>query len=1083
MKKYIIGLDLGINNVGYSIVDQDTNKIIKTGVRLYSPANKAEEKRSARNTRRRMKRKDNRINEVLKLFESVNFPGENTIDVNLLEKRIQGLKAKLEKQEIVNIICYYMSHRGYIPFGDEERELVDLQGMYPCEYYQKLSQEIGKHRALNKVINHIDLEKELTDLLTKQIIFYPELNQIKGSKEEKEGILWIFSRKRKFWEGPGSINSFTPYGRFKNEEDVEEYNQLKKTGKEKYLFEDLIGHCKIYINEKCVPKSNFLAEKFNLLNDFINIRVLNSDNIKTTSLIDYNKDKDEYKLSTGALEEIIKYCLNFEGTLSYTKVLKEVLGLTKDDIAGYRIKKDGKPVFSLMNSYRIVINNFKNNNLNFDWLIVDNYRNYNQLIEILALAPGKVEIEKMLSPIHKCTEEELNTIKVIKDKLKKDGLLEYHSLSYKALERATNDMLSMNMNFMQVSQKNDYEKESREYFVKNYGSSEGKLLMTTKYIDDIIASPQVKKTLKQSIKIINAIIKEQGGFPEVIAIESTKEMNGDELKKEIENNQKINEKLREEAKKILENLYSNDKITENMIERVKLYQETNGECPYCGKNININDVLNNTIEVEHILPISESADNSQDNKTISCRDCNSKKSNRTPYNFLSKSEFEQFENRVLKYKISENKINNFLTKDDINKHKIRFFNRNLRDTAYATKELVNQVHLFNEFLKLNLNNTEIKTLSTPGQLTHDIRSKWNLKKDRDDGKYHHAVDASIVAGIATTKIGEVIIESQNDKQFWINKKEAMAKIPEYLKNFSLSNMKDEINKIKSDNDINISMQVIKNPNRQIADANINSYIKKEEDYYKIRQINDIYAPNLIRKDEDKKKLDVLFDEKNSTRTLLCQDKDPKLFAYLKEIYEKYQHDKDNPFRLFCEERLNEGEEFSYLKHGIKTPSKNNKGVIIKKLRYMKSTNSPFLLEKNNINKKENTYIGLDSVGIYCTRLFWDKDLRQIIFIPVYVPCVNFQTRQINQEHKLYKYYTDQLKERNVEFIVDLFYGNYLKIEKSNGDVLYECVAGYHKASKSLQCKSGKYLSPKDKFTLYDTDILGNRKKRLTWPKD
>ena len=28
-KKYIIGLDLGINNVGYSVVDEETKKILK----------------------------------------------------------------------------------------------------------------------------------------------------------------------------------------------------------------------------------------------------------------------------------------------------------------------------------------------------------------------------------------------------------------------------------------------------------------------------------------------------------------------------------------------------------------------------------------------------------------------------------------------------------------------------------------------------------------------------------------------------------------------------------------------------------------------------------------------------------------------------------------------------------------------------------------------------------------------------------------------------------------------------------------------------------------------------------------------
>ena len=1081
VKDYVIGLDLGINNVGYSVIDKETKEIIKKGVRLYSEASNAEERRVARNTRRRIKRKDNRVQECLKIFETIHFPNKNTIDSDLLKKRIKGLQTKLEKQEIVNICCYFMSHRGYIPFGDEERNLVELNGLYPCEYYQEIKKEYGKYRALEKVVSHEELLKELEAILQKQKEFYPELQKILSNEEK--GLIPLFNRKRKFWEGPGSENSFSPYGRFKNENDTVEYQKLKQQGKEKYLFEELIGHCSIYKEEKCVPKANVFAEKFNLLNDFINIRIIHPENIKKENYIE-NKE-NEYKLTTEALENITDFCMKFEGkTLSYIKVLKEVLGLKKEDINGFRVDKDGTtPLFSLMKAYRYIMNLFKENNLETKWLVEENYQNYNKLIEILAVAPGIIEIEKMLSSIKKLNAKEIEVIKEIKTKLKNDKMLEYHALGNKALVRAIQDILSTGMNFMQVSKKFDYEKEAREYFLKNYGKGKGRLLMTSKYVEEIIASPQVKKTLRQAIKIINAIIKEQGTYPSIIAIESTKEMNGNEKRKKIEQEQKRNETRRREARKRLEEKYNDNQTTENRIERVKLFLETNEECPYCGKLISMNDVINDILEVEHILPISASADNSQNNKTICCRECNSKKRNRTPYNFLTKEEFELFEKRILKYSISEKKIQNFLTTEDVNKYKIRFFNRNLRDTAYATKELVNQVHLFNNYLKAYTEDIEIKTLSTPGQLTHDIRDKWGLEKDRDDGKYHHAVDASIVGGIAITKLGELIVEMQNDSKFWLNKKEVALTIPDYLKNFYLKEMKESIMTIKSDLDIQISMEVNKDPNRSLSNANICSFIKKaDNNYFVIDQIPDIYSPDLIR--NNKEKLDKLFDEKNQQYTLLCQEKNPKLFNYLKNIYNMYQHDKENPFLNYCEELLEKDEKFDYLKHGIKTPSKNGKGVLIKKIRYMRNTSEPFLLNKKNIAKKEQTLIGLDSVSIYCTRLFWNQDLHKIIFIPVYCPCVNLKTKIINENHPLYQnYYQKYVAGKNVIFIVDLFNGNYVEIKKSNGEIIYEYIKGYAKANKSIQCKSGKYLSPKDKFTLYDVDILGNKKKRLTWPKD
>ena len=151
---------------------------------------------------------------------------------------------------------------------------------------------------------------------------------------------------------------------------------------------------------------------------------------------------------------------------------------------------------------------------------------------------------------------------------------------------------------------------------------------------------------------------------------------------------------------------------------------------------------------------------------------------------------------------------------------------------------------------------------------------------------------------------------------------------------------------------------------------------------------------------------------------------------------------------------------------------------------MRSTTDPYLLEKKNINKKENTYIGLDRVSIYCTRLYWDKDLKKIIFMPIYCPCVDFKTKKINKNHPLYQhYYKKFVHEKNVEFIVDLFNGNYLEIEKPNGEIIYRFVESYHKVGKKISCQGGNYLSSKDKFILYDVDILGNKKKRLTWPKD
>ena len=97
MSKYSIGLDLGVNNVGWSIVDIDTAQIEKCGVRRFNTSDSAKDRRFQRNTRRRLKRRDTRKEDLLKLFGKINFPTTNTIDSKLIEKRYKGINEQITK--------------------------------------------------------------------------------------------------------------------------------------------------------------------------------------------------------------------------------------------------------------------------------------------------------------------------------------------------------------------------------------------------------------------------------------------------------------------------------------------------------------------------------------------------------------------------------------------------------------------------------------------------------------------------------------------------------------------------------------------------------------------------------------------------------------------------------------------------------------------------------------------------------------------------------------------------------------------------------------------------------------------------
>lgn len=178
-----------------------------------------------------------------------------------------------------------------------------------------------------------------------------------------------------------------------------------------------------------------------------------------------------------------------------------------------------------------------------------------------------------------------------------------------------------------------------------------------------------------------------------------------------------------------------------------------------------------------------------------------------------------------------------------------------------------------------------------------------------------------------------------------------------------------------------------------------------------------------------KTLPKLFDDLDTTNILMIKDNNPKMYEKLKKIYASYRNKgtSNNPFINYCLEVNNiQKEEFDYRIHGIKQEG----GPVIKKLRYYSAANSPAFLTKKNMNMKENTYIGLDSVAQAYTKVYWDLDKEKFIFLPIYATSIDFKTGKINKNDGLYQsFYALYLKDKNYKFIVDLYNGNLIEVEK------------------------------------------------------
>lgn len=237
-------------------------------------------------------------------------------------------------------------------------------------------------------------------------------------------------------------------------------------------------------------------------------------------------------------------------------------------------------------------------------------------------------------------------------------------------------------------------------------------------------NPVVKHTLVQMRKIINAIIKTYG-FPTSYSVE---------LARELKKNFKEREQLRFDQ---LDNQNENIRIKLEMMDkfhnqihsfydagkkdnflRYKLFKEQKGISPYTGEEINEDLIFkNNYYQIDHILPISRSFNDSISNKVLVETRENQNKKNKTPWEYYDEHQFSIIEN-FAKSCPDRKKAANLLFKGKI-EDSSDFINADSTDTSYIAKLATK---LINHYLLKK--DQKCKTIS--GAVTAKLRNLWNV---------------------------------------------------------------------------------------------------------------------------------------------------------------------------------------------------------------------------------------------------------------------------------------------------------------------------------------------------------------------
>ncbi|MGO3652703.1 type II CRISPR RNA-guided endonuclease Cas9 [Vagococcus sp.] len=960
---YSIGLDIGIASVGWSVIDDQNGKILDLGVSLFNSRNSANNlvTRTSRGARRLVGRRVTRLNDAKKILATLDIlEDKNLRNINPYELRVKGLTEQLTKSEIYRVVIHIIKKRG-ISYLDEDskegaKENQDyknqvlknselLKELTPGQIQLKRLNENGRVRTGIDVSGNYQLNvftvksyaNELERIFSMQQVFYPDITKEFIEQFVKKGVgkdTGLVYRKRPYYHGPGNIANNSPYGRWAD---------FKKTGHPaENIFDKLIGTD--IQGELRASTSSLSAQIFNLLNDLNNLTL----------------PRENKKLTEKEKQLVLDHLMNSDLTRFGSNDLAKFLGYQRKDITGWRVDKNDRPEIHTLKVYR-------------DWrkIFRENEVELNDLSREIVDGIAKVmTLNTELDGINNTLNLELPTLdksikKIIctnfKKFKKKSSNSSWHSFSLKTL----NEMIPMMLAYP-MEQNTVLEELNIKSNVRNTYSSYSKL--PVKEVVENIYNPTVSKSVAQSFHVMNDLIDRYGKNQiSHVTIEMPRDKNEDDQKKTIKNIQKSNADRKKESQKyfLMQSAWSEAQFEyelrkKGFAAKLGYYYEQQGRCAYSGEVIKPEALVTNETEIDHVIPLSISLDDSMNNKVLVKAQANQEKGQRTPYQAYQDGAklgqtWSEYETWVMSTFKKKHKKKNLLETRNVFDPEVReqFISRNLNDTRYASRVVLNTIQSF-------FSTSEAKVQVVTGGYTHTLRKKWGeaLEKTRET-HHHHAVDATLCAVSpfinivrnsyeydqdGTKKIidkdtGEIILFSDYKKMNYYEKHAYVPKWEHFIGQLTPTILYPKIK---------FFHQVDRKFNRKVSDATIYSTRQVEnvavkrgkevrsEDTYTLDKIKDIYSVKgweTFKKYQDK---------------LLAKTKDVETYKILCDIIEEYPdyeeiQDKNgkvkrvdrSPFERYCT---------------------NNDVPAIRK--YSKKGNGPYIRNMKYYNKKLGSHINI-----------------------------------------------------------------------------------------------------------------------------
>jgi len=739
MSKKILGLDIGSNSIGWALLESNENapsKIIDLGSRIFTkavedktPTPKNVKRRDSRLARRviqrRARRKSRMLNYLVKLkLLPQELAGHTQPEIILNELgdpyqlRKKSLDSPLKPHELGRIFLHLVQRRGFLSnrktlLGDMADDPDVLDVLESLEGDEDNSTDRAKEEtAFKKDIS--ELRKYIEDTKSRTLGEYLaglDQHTSKRNRTHDGGHLrtdrkMYFDELNKIWEVQESFHDQL------TSEVKEQIDQIIFYQRPLKLRSDRIGKCSLEPTRKRARMGRLEFQKSRYLQDINNLTYFDPYQEKHTPL-------------TSDQKEILISYFEEKATPTFAQARK-LLGFGRDKTYSFNLETENKKLKGNVTGTKI-------RSIFPQWDDLSEDKQYELVEDLLTINKKSVLKSRLINhwklPI-------ATTVDLC--------LLEFEpghgNLSVKAIRKL--------LPFLETG---SIYSDAREQ--AGYGYEKENIIETdTLGKPPETSNPIVNKGLQEVRRVVNAVIKEYGK-PDIIRVEMARdlEMNTKRYKKQQQQQNK-NTKANTEAEQEFEktgkaNPHLKLRSYPSRQDKLKyrLWKDQDCRCAYSGKGIGISTLFSAEIEIDHILPYSQSLDDSYMNKVVCYAAENQRKGQATPKDAFGDNEekWNQITQAVSKWGPSlSSKTNRFYQRaSDV---QVRdFISSQLNDTRYITTVALGYLETLG---------SDITTCK--GQITAWLRHQWGLnsligtsdKKERIDHR-HHAIDAVVVANV------------------------------------------------------------------------------------------------------------------------------------------------------------------------------------------------------------------------------------------------------------------------------------------------------------------------------------------------